>query len=141
MSRHFSSNNHTVNDVNVTVITTTSQTTNIRFRTEEVWIALLQTRARTWRIGPNSVIMENIGIECEICHRRLKNSHNLARHMKNIHGPTATQYQCSISRRDVLNRHTKTIHGIPETKSQKTQIKQKLKKTMTIAPRYLDTTT
>ena len=44
VSRHFTSNNHTVNDVNVTVITTTSQTTNIRLRTEEVWIAILQTR-------------------------------------------------------------------------------------------------
>ena len=44
VSRHFTSNNHTVNDVNVTAIITTSQTTNIRLRTEEVWIALLQTR-------------------------------------------------------------------------------------------------
>ena len=41
VSRHFTSNNHTVN---VTVITTTSQTTNIHLRTEEVWIVLLQTR-------------------------------------------------------------------------------------------------
>ena len=42
VSRHFMSNNHTVN--NITVITTTSQTTNIWLRTEEVWIALLKTR-------------------------------------------------------------------------------------------------
>ena len=44
VSRHFTSNNHTVNDVNVTVITTPSQTTNIRLRKEEAWIVLLQTR-------------------------------------------------------------------------------------------------
>ena len=67
------------------------------------------------------------------------NSHNLARHMKNIHVPTATKYQCSIcnktlSMRDVLNIHTKKIHRIPETKFQKTKIKQKLQKTIAIAP-------
>ena len=89
--------------------------------------------------------MEDKVIKCEICHRTLKNSHNLARHMKNIHGTTATKYQCSIcnktlSRRDVLNRHTMNIHGIQETKFKKTEIKQKLQKTiMTIA--LPDTTT
>ena len=86
--------------------------------------------------------MEDQQVKCDICHRRLKNKHNLARHMSYIHRPTITQYQCSIcrktlNRRDVLSRQTLQIQGIPEKRFLKNETKRKIQKNITIAPQNL----
>lgn len=44
VSRHFTANQHTLNDVSVIVICMTTRNVNIRLRTEEVWIATVHTR-------------------------------------------------------------------------------------------------
>ena len=44
VSRHFNQERHTLHDVNVTAVTQTTNDANVRLRTEEVWIAKLQTR-------------------------------------------------------------------------------------------------
>ena len=44
VSRHFNQERHTLHDVNLTAVTLTTNDANVRLRTEEVWIAKLQTR-------------------------------------------------------------------------------------------------
>jgi len=42
--RHFLSNNHSIKDIDVTIITTTVKNPNIRLRTEETYIAKFRTK-------------------------------------------------------------------------------------------------
>lgn len=44
VSRHFTSVNHTTNDVNVTIVAQTTDNLNVRLRTEETWISRLGTK-------------------------------------------------------------------------------------------------
>ena len=47
VSRHFILNDHTQNDVTATIVAQTTNDVNVRLRTEEVWIAKLQTKHPT----------------------------------------------------------------------------------------------
>ena len=44
VSRHFSTNSHNVKDVSAIIVTSTNGNINVRLRTEEAWIARLQSR-------------------------------------------------------------------------------------------------
>lgn len=44
VSRHFTSSNHTRHDVNVVIVTQTTNNLNVRLRTEESWISSLNTK-------------------------------------------------------------------------------------------------
>ena len=74
---------------------------------------------------------------CDICTKKLKNSHNLARHKRNIHGPEERKYKCTLcdklyTRKDVLRRHSLSIHEIEETRFETVTYKRKPQVPMTI---------
>ena len=76
---------------------------------------------------------------CDICMKKLKNSHNLARHKRNIHGPEKKKYKCTLcdelyTRKDLLGRHSLSMHEIEEMRFETMTYKRRPQVRMTIEP-------
>ena len=74
---------------------------------------------------------------CDICMKKLKNSHNLARHKRNIHRPEERKYKCTLceklyTRNDVLRRHSLSIHETEEIRFETVTYKRRPQVPMTI---------
>ena len=115
VSRHFTTNQHTLNDVSVMVICTTSQNVNIRFRTEEVWICLMHMR--TWRTQSHSVNngkttnhMWHLPQETEKC-AQPGTTQKLSAWTRNNQVPLHYLWT-SLLPYGLLRRHSVSIHGI-----------------------------
>ena len=100
VSRHFSTNSHNVKDVSAIIVTSTNGNINIRHKTEEAWIARLQSRMPNDSISSSkqqqdtSLINNNNNEHLQHMPKHFSTPATLKRHMDGLHAQQKTKFQC-----------------------------------------------